>query len=69
MPHCNYVYNKSRTDGPKWNPDLGGEKRVTNRVRCDRFMVSLVRLMGYLGAMRITESAVESLPGIYVWDS
>jgi len=40
MHHCQFVYHKSRMDGPKWNPDLGGEKRVTSSVRCGRFKVS-----------------------------
>jgi len=44
-------------DGPKWNPDLGGEKRVTSSVRCGRFKVILVSLMWYLGVKVINESA------------
>jgi hypothetical protein len=38
MPYYYYVYHKSRMDGPKWNPDLGGEKRVTNSVRYGRII-------------------------------
>jgi len=45
MPHCHCVYHKSRMNGPKWNPDLGVEKRVTNSVKCVRFIVVLFRLL------------------------